>query len=201
MNPAMRKTPQSEDSRTIPISPNATRAGLFGVGGGTGLVAIAQTVGTGTTTGQILLYLSPFASFIVGSFLYYIEIQVSRYLERRAVVHARKTLIEQLTNPHTTDEHKAKIRELLERLEESVATAELERVKLFSAPPPPWTRQGQVDLLFRIHVNAHGHDAAGGRTRIHAGAKRNGAPSRLPASSPPSRWVSVCPRTSWTPFS
>lgn len=107
------------------------------------MVAIAQTIGASTTKGEILLYLAPFVSFIVGSILYYIEVQASRYLERRAVSSARKTLIQQLTNPHTTEEHKAKIRKLLERLEESVATAELERVKLIGAPPPPLEYRGE----------------------------------------------------------
>jgi hypothetical protein len=110
---------------------------MGGVGGGTGLVAIAQSIGPGTTTGEILLYLAPFVSFIVGSTLYYIEVQASRYLEHRAVSNAQKTLVGQLLNPHTTEEHKAKIRKLLEKLEESVATAELERVKLIDVPPPP----------------------------------------------------------------
>jgi hypothetical protein len=65
------------------------------------------------------------------------EIQVSRYLEHRAVISARKTLVDQLASPHTTEEHKAKIRKLLERLEESVAAAELERVKLIGIPLLP----------------------------------------------------------------
>ena len=133
-NSAPRRSNQIEGSRSILIAPNSTRAGMGGVGGGTGLVAIAQTIGSGTTTGEILFYLAPFVSFIVGSVLYYLEIQASRYLERRAVSNARNTLIQQLTNPHTTEDHKAKIRKLLERLEESVATAELERVKLIGVP-------------------------------------------------------------------
>jgi hypothetical protein len=138
MNPTPQKSRQNEDPRSILIAPNSTRAGIGGVGGGTGLVAIAQSIGPGTTAGEILLYLSPFASFVVGSILYYFEVQASRYLEHRAVSNARKTLVQQLSSPHTTEEHKVKIRKLLERLEESVATAELERVKLIGAPPPPF---------------------------------------------------------------
>ena len=137
MNSSTQKSNRGEDSRTIRIAPNSTRAGIGGVGGGTGLVAVAQSIGPGTVTGQVLLYLSPFVSFVVGSILYYMEIQASRYLERRAVINARKTLIEQLASPHTTEEHKAKIRKLLERLEESVAAAELERVKLIGIHLPP----------------------------------------------------------------
>jgi hypothetical protein len=118
---------------------------MGGVGGGTGLVAVAHIIGYGTTAGEVLLYLAPFASFIVGYFLYYLEIQTSRYFERRAVAGARKTLIGQLESPHTTEEHKAKIRNLLERLEESVATAELERVKLIGTFPPSFDSPTQSE--------------------------------------------------------
>lgn len=135
MSTGPRKSQRGEQSRTTPLSPTA-RAGLSGAGGGTGLVAIAHTIGYGTTAGQTLVYIAPFVSFVAGSLLYFLEIQVSRYLERRAVDGARKTLVRQLESPHTTEEHKAKIRNLLERLEESVAEAELERVRLIGAPPP-----------------------------------------------------------------
>ena len=138
MNSESRRSQRGQASKSILIAPNSTRAGIGGVGGGTGLVAVAQTIGPGTTVGEILLYVAPFASFVVGSVLYYMEIQASRYLERRAVSGARKTLVRQLDSPHTTEEHKAKIRKLLERLEESVATAELERVKLMDTLPPPF---------------------------------------------------------------
>jgi hypothetical protein len=143
MTSPARRSDRGDDRRTILIAPSSARAGMGGVGGGTGLVAVAHTIGYGTTVGQILLYLAPFTSFVVGSVLYYLEIQVTRYLERRAVASARKTLVRQLESPHTTEEHKAKIRNLLERLEESVATAELERVKLIGASPPSFDSSSQ----------------------------------------------------------
>jgi len=58
------------------------------------------------------------------------KIQTGRYLDRRVINGARKTLAQQLDNPRTSDDHKAKIRKLLEDLEEAVATSELQRVKL-----------------------------------------------------------------------
>ena len=73
----------------------------------------------------------------------------------------------------------------------------------------PWLSHDVACRGFeRCAVDAHGHDAA--RTdAFHAGAKRNGAPSRLPASSPPSwsrvvyhdgcPWpTSSVPRCNWT---
>jgi len=112
------------------LTPSSARASIGGVGGGTGLVAIAQSVGPNTAIGAILLYLAPATSFVVGAVLYYMEVQASRYLEKRLVNGARKTLERQLDNPRTSDEHKASIRAMLEEMERSVATAELERVRL-----------------------------------------------------------------------
>lgn len=91
---------------------------------------MAQTIGPETTAGALLLYIAPAASIVVGALLYYLELQASRYLERRVVNSARRTLERQLDNPRTSPEHKAKMRVMLEELEETVATTELERVKL-----------------------------------------------------------------------
>lgn len=118
----------------IGVKPNSTRAGIGGIGGGTGLVALAQAIGPTTTPGAIILYLSPAISFFVGIALYYLEVQTSRYLERRLLNNARRTLEQQLDNPRLTNTYKNKIRRLLEDLEESVAKSQVERVKLISIP-------------------------------------------------------------------
>ena len=118
----------------IGLRPNSTRASIGGVGGGTGLVAVAQAIGSTTTAGTIILYLAPAISFFVGIVLYFFEAQTSRYLERRLLNNARRTLEQQLDNPRLTSSHKNKIRKLLEELEESVAKAEVSRVKLIDIP-------------------------------------------------------------------
>jgi hypothetical protein len=107
-----------------------------GVSGGTGLIAIAHAVGVSTALGQVLLYVAPAGTFLISSGLYYLEAQGSRYLQRRAVKKARDTLAEQLDNPRTSDEHKKKIRKMLEQLEESWASAEVDRVTLAFALEP-----------------------------------------------------------------
>lgn len=109
---------------------DALSSSVGGVSGGTGLVAIAHAVGVSTGLGQVLLYVAPAGTFLIGSGLYFLEAQGSRYLQRRAVKKARDTLVEQLDNPRTSDEHKKKIRKMLEQLEESWATAEVDRVAL-----------------------------------------------------------------------
>lgn len=116
------------------LKPSSTRAGVGGVGGGTGLVALAQVIGPKTPLGSTILYLAPAISFAVGIVLYYLEAQASNYLERRLVNNARKTLVAQLDNPLMSTTHKNKIRKLLEEMEESVAKAQVERVKLIRVP-------------------------------------------------------------------
>ncbi len=129
--------PEKRQKEKTPFTPGSARAGIGGVGGGTGLVAVAQSIGPHTTLGAILLYLAPATSFVTGAILYYFEVQASRYLERRVVNNARKTLERQLDSPRTSKEHKAKIRTMLEDLEVTVAAAELQRVKLIGVPLPP----------------------------------------------------------------
>jgi hypothetical protein len=102
-------------------------------------VAIAQSIGPHTTTGAILLYIAPAATFVTGAILYYIEVQASRYLEKRAISSARKTLVRQLNNPRLSNEHKAQILKMLENLEMSEATWEIERVKIMRLTPPSFT--------------------------------------------------------------
>lgn len=83
----------------------------------------------------MLLYLAPAATFAIGVALYFVQVQVSRFFERRLVNNARKTLEQQLANSHTSARHKADIRKMLEELEKSVASAEVARVKLIGLPP------------------------------------------------------------------
>lgn len=116
------------------LKPSSTRAGVGGVGGGTGIVALAQVIGPKTPLGSTILYLAPAISFVIGIVLYYLEAQASSYLERRLVNNARKTLMAQLDNPLMSTTHKNKIRKMLEELEESVAKAQVERVKLIRLP-------------------------------------------------------------------
>jgi hypothetical protein len=126
-------TNQKVEHRTPTAS--SARASIAGVGGGTGLVALAQSIGPHTTLGLVLVYAAPAASFVIGAVQYYLEVQASRYLWLRVVNSARKTLEQQLDNPRTSDPHKVRMRKRLEQLEEAVASAELERVSIFNLAP------------------------------------------------------------------
>lgn len=112
------------------------RAGLAGAGGGTGLVAFAQSVSPDSTTKSLLLYLAPSVSVIFGTLVFFIEAQTSRYLQQRLVRRLRRTLEEYLQNPHTSDEHKLALRQRLEQVEQTVTLQEVERIRVIGAVPP-----------------------------------------------------------------
>jgi hypothetical protein len=110
-------------------SRNRINAGVGGIGGGTGLIAIAQQVGLHTVLGQVLLYLSPAVSVVSGAAIYQLKLRVDWYNEKSVVKKARRTLEGQLKDPHTSEGYKAKIRSMLEELDHTVAKAEVARVK------------------------------------------------------------------------
>ncbi|MFG2850865.1 hypothetical protein ACGFZ9_09365 [Streptomyces mirabilis] len=93
-------------------------------------MAIANTIGLHTAMGQVLLYLAPAFSVAAGSFFYMLKNQVDWYADRWQVKRARKTMEKSLAYPHTSEEHKKKIREMLEEIDASVASSELDRIKL-----------------------------------------------------------------------
>ena len=104
-----------------------TRSNVTGIGGGTGLLGIADAIGVHTPAGQAVMFVAPLASYLISAVFYYLELQASRRLQLRQVERARDTLILQLNNPHTSQAHKIKTRKNLEALEESWAKDELRR--------------------------------------------------------------------------
>ena len=126
-----------------PSGPSATtaRAGLAGAGCGTGLVVLAQSLPEDTTLKAILVYGAPTVSILLGSLVYFIELQTSRYLQQRLARRVRRTLEEYLQNPHTSESHKAALRKRLEHLEDIVTLQEVERVRVIGLVQPPQTTQ------------------------------------------------------------
>jgi hypothetical protein len=119
------------------LTPSRTRAGIGGVGTGTGIIAIAQAIGSHTILGQALTYCAPAITLVGWTALYFLEVQASRYQWQRAVNSARKTLERHLDNPRTSAAHKKEIQRMLEQLEKTEASRKLDRVKLTHVLPPP----------------------------------------------------------------
>ena len=134
----MTTDPASLTAVAGPTSPKPTTAGLGGVGAGTGLVVIAQAIdGRYPIAATVLSYLSPAFAWISGLAIYFVQAQAVRYFERRMVENAKKTLVAQLQSEHTSRQHKARIRKLLEVVETEQAASELARLRQLGLPPSP----------------------------------------------------------------
>jgi hypothetical protein len=127
--PSAAATSARRGSGTETSSRTTINAGIGGVGGGTGIVAIAQQVGVHTVTGQILVYVAPAVSVIAGTVFYQLKLRADWYIERSQVKKARKTIEKQLKNPHTSEDYKIEARETLDELDRAEAAAELARIK------------------------------------------------------------------------
>ena len=109
-------------TRRLPYNTKClTRVSLAIVGGS--VTRSARSAGVSSTSGRNTWRL-----------LYYLRTQVNRYFEQRLVSGALKTLRQQLENPHTSRDHKVRIRKKLEALESTVANRELSRVGRFGVP-------------------------------------------------------------------
>jgi hypothetical protein len=93
-------------------------------------VGIAQTLPTSSPLRDVLLYAAPTASVVTGALAYYLEMLMTRLLQERLVKGIRKRLEDYLANPHTSMEHKQKLRQQMEELEEAMVLQEIETVKL-----------------------------------------------------------------------
>jgi hypothetical protein len=82
-----------------PKAQEAVAPSVGAIGSGTGLVAIAQILGTDTLPSKIILYLAPFATFIMGSVLLYFMRGASRYFQQRDYRKVRRAIIAVLEDP------------------------------------------------------------------------------------------------------
>src|SRR5690348_7270403 len=80
-----------------------TRAGLAGVGGGTGLVAVAQSLSPSNSLKPMLLYMAPSASVILGTLGYFIQVEAGRLWRRRVIRRGREAVQEFLDNPKISE--------------------------------------------------------------------------------------------------
>lgn len=95
---------QSAESATDQSSSGPTlRAGLAGTGGGTGLVALAESVPSESMR-AFLLYLAPLVSVTFGVLAFYVELQARRYFQQRLVrrVEGPLRVISETLTPRTS---------------------------------------------------------------------------------------------------
>lgn len=113
-----------------------TRAGLAGAGGGTGLVAVAQSLSPSNALKPVLLYLAPSASVILGTLGYFVQVEAGRLWRRRMIRRGREAVQEFLDNPKISEHRKATVRDQWEKAEQSLTLEELNRMSFHASVPP-----------------------------------------------------------------
>jgi hypothetical protein len=132
----MSSHPQSELTRG-----SRTDAGAAGVGGGTLLVVLANSLPESSKIKPWLLLAAPSVSLGLSATWLWCRIRLSNYLRDREVAavitKTRATLAAAIANPDVSDEHRADLRRQLEELDRVAVAREMEKVKLLPPIAPP----------------------------------------------------------------
>jgi hypothetical protein len=83
----------------------------------------------------LLVYVAPSASIALGTASYYLEVQVTRFFQRRLVERLRKTLSAYLESPYTSEEHKGELRRQLETVEQVITLQQVEYIRVIGSLP------------------------------------------------------------------
>jgi hypothetical protein len=112
-----------------------TGAGAAGVGGGTLLVVIANSLSENNKAKPLLIWAAPSVAVFLGGLWLWLQVKIANYLRDREVQalinNAKRTLEEALNNPKTSEPHRARIRRQLEKLEQVSIERQMERIKAF----------------------------------------------------------------------
>lgn len=107
-----------------------TTAGLAGVGAGTGLVILAESLGPSDPLRPVLLYVAPSASVLLGAIGYVIQVEAARLWRRRVVRRGRQEVEAFLDHPRISDARKDVVREQWEETEQYLTLEELRRMSV-----------------------------------------------------------------------
>lgn len=112
-------------------------AGAAGIGGGTLLVAFANSLDANNRFKPWLLLAAPSVSLALSAIWLWSRLRISNYLRDREVAavlaRTRATLAAAIANPEASDEHRANLRKQLEELDRVAVAREMEKVKML--PP------------------------------------------------------------------
>ena len=107
-------------------------AGAAGVGGGTLLIVVANSLREGNPLKPWLLLSATSVSIFVGGLWLWFRVKIANYLRDREaqllIDSAKRTLEAALHNPNTSESHRAVIRKELENLELLAVGRYLERI-------------------------------------------------------------------------
>lgn len=123
-----------DPTKSTGIERGTATAGAGGVGGGTLLVVIANSLPSDHWARDILLWAAPAASVTLTGLWLWVQRRVPEiYHERRrrkAIREAKQSLTEAIENPHTSDPHRNDMRNELEAIELLEAQEHVQRVRL-----------------------------------------------------------------------
>lgn len=108
-------------------------AGAAGIGGGTLLVVIANSLPQDNKFRPLLIWAAPSAAVFLGGLWLFIQYKMNNFLrDHEAKAHfdnAKKILREALNNPLTSNEHRQRLQRELETLEILALSRYLDRIK------------------------------------------------------------------------
>jgi hypothetical protein len=112
-------------------------SGLAGAGGGTLLVVFAKTLPKPWS--ELLVLVAPSVSVGISALFWWSKQYFEHRLKERElqllVEQARKTLETALANPNTSPEHKAEMRQALEKLEKLLVQGAISRIDALRTKP------------------------------------------------------------------
>jgi len=107
---------------------------LGGAGVGTGMIGLAQILGTHTTWGQILVWAAPSLGLASHQLLTVVNALATKLIDDWQVRASLRVLRQQQANPRGSLEHNREITSLLEAAEKLIAQAELRRIQRIRSP-------------------------------------------------------------------
>lgn len=115
-------------------------ADVAGAGGGTLFVMLASTLPDHGFGKEWLMLLAPSLTVILGAVWLWLQVRVANHFSDRGfdatIRQARTAFSEILGNPDTSDEHRARIRREIERVELLVVARHVERLQAFKVVGP-----------------------------------------------------------------
>jgi hypothetical protein len=127
--------PDSVSDRPVTNSRSATIAG--GIGVGAVLTSIAQSVGTDTALGALILYMVPVVSIFTGALLRFVDLQVKLFFERSILRLKVRSMRRRLDKSESSEVAKRALRRRIAELE--IGLIEDELWQLRSGTGNGWT--------------------------------------------------------------
>ena len=131
----------SAQNQASSVSESKAGAGAAGVGGGTLVVVMANSLPESSKLKPWLLLAAPSVSVFLSAAWLWLQVRIANFVRDREaesiIASAKRTLEEALRNPNTSEAHRAVVREKLEQLELVAVSRQMERISALKVIPDP----------------------------------------------------------------